>query len=136
MAEVGAAPVSTVLGVVYLGVFPTALAFLLWGYALTHTGAGLLSSSSLLVPAFTVVLAWLLLGEVPPPLAAIGGVLCLAGAAFAVAPAVLAALRPRQRADYSDPTRTDHPCSDPTCSDPASCTAARPGEDPAHAPCP
>lgn len=123
--EVGAAPVSTVLGVIYLGVFPTALAFLLWGYALTHTGAGLLSSSSLLVPAFTVVLAWLLLGEVPPPLAAAGGVLCLAGAAFAVAPAVVAALRPRQQADYADPT----------CSDPAACTEARPGEDPAHVPC-
>ncbi|MGP5290314.1 MULTISPECIES: DMT family transporter [Brachybacterium] len=93
MTEVEAAPAGAVLGVVYLGMFPTALAFLLWGYALTHTGAGLLSSSSLLVPALTLVLAGLLLGEVPPPLAAVGGVLCLAGASFAVAPAVLAALR-------------------------------------------
>ena len=93
VTEVSAAPAGAVLGVVYLGMFPTALAFLLWGYALTHTGAGLLSSSSLLVPALTLVLAGLLLGEVPPPLAAVGGVLCLAGASFAVAPAVLAALR-------------------------------------------
>ncbi|MGP5385273.1 DMT family transporter [Brachybacterium tyrofermentans] len=93
VTEVSAAPAGAVLGVVYLGMFPTALAFLLWGYALTHTGAGLLSSSSLLVPALTLVLAGLLLGEVPPPLAAAGGVLCLAGASFAVAPAVLAALR-------------------------------------------
>lgn len=126
VAEFSTAPVSTVLGVIYLGVFPTALAFLLWGYALTHTAAGLLSSSSLLVPALTVVLAWLLLGEVPPPLAAAGGVLCLAGAAFAVAPAVLAALRRRPHAEYSDPT----------CSDPTPCTEARSGEDPVHAPCP
>lgn len=93
MTEIEAAPAGAVLGVIYLGMFPTALAFLLWGYALTHTGAGLLSSSSLLVPALTLVLAGLLLGEVPPPLAAVGGVLCLAGASFAVAPAVLAALR-------------------------------------------
>lgn len=97
VAEMGAAPLGAVLGVVYLGVFPTGLAFLLWGYALTHTGAGLLSSSSLLVPALTLVLAWLLLGEVPPPLAAAGGALCLAGAAFAIAPAVLASLRSPRR---------------------------------------
>ncbi|WP_394213895.1 isochorismatase family protein [Brachybacterium vulturis] len=104
VAEVGAAPLGAILGVVYLGLFPTALAFLLWGYALTHTGAGLLSSSSLLVPALTVVMAWLLLSEVPPPLAALGGVLCLAGAGSAVAPAVLGSLRPRRPAVYPGPT--------------------------------
>lgn len=93
VAELGVAPLGAVLAVVYLGVFPTALAFLLWGYALTHTGAGVLSSTSLLVPALTLVLAWLLLAEVPPPLAASGGVLCLVGAGFAVAPAVLGSLR-------------------------------------------
>lgn len=95
--ELGTAPLGSVLGVVYMGVFPTALAFLLWGYALTSTPAGVLSSSSLVVPGVTLALAWMLLGEVPPPLAAVGGVLCLAGAAFAIAPAVLAALRGRQR---------------------------------------
>lgn len=120
--EIAAAPLPAVLGVVYLGMFPTALAFLLWGYALTHTGAGLLSSSSLLVPALTLVLAWLLLREVPPPLAAVGGVLCLAGAAFAIAPAVLRALRPARRADYPGSTASE-PCTD------------APGEDPTHAPC-
>lgn len=93
LAELGEASTGSVLGVVYMGVFPTALAFLLWGYALTRLPAGMLSSSSLIVPGLTVAMAWLLLGEVPPPLAAVGGVLCLAGAAFAVAPGVLAALR-------------------------------------------
>ena len=33
--------------------------------------------------------------EVPPPLAALGGVLCLAGAAVAILPAMLASLRSR-----------------------------------------
>ena len=93
IVELGSAPAGSVLGVVYMGVLPTALAFLLWGYALTRTPAGVLSSSSLLVPAITVVLAWLLLGEVPPPLAAIGGVLGLAGAGLAIVPNVVAALR-------------------------------------------
>lgn len=91
--ELGSAPLGSLLGVVYMGVLPTALAFLLWGYALTRTPAGVLSSSSLIVPGMTLALAWVLLGEAPPPLAAVGGVLCLAGAAFAVAPSVLAALR-------------------------------------------
>ena len=121
--EMSAAPPGTVLGVVYLGVFPTALAFLLWGFALTHTGAGLLSSSSLLVPALTLVLSWLLLGEVPPLLAALGGALCLAGAGFAIAPAVLSSLRTRHRADYPDAVTVPPG------------TEARPGEEPAHVPC-
>ncbi|GAA1491160.1 DMT family transporter [Brachybacterium sacelli] len=98
VAEIGSAPTGSIVAVVYMGVFPTAFAFLLWGYALTRTPAGVLSSSSLIVPGITVILAWLLLGEVPPPLAALGGVLCLAGAGFAVAPNVLAALR-RTRQD-------------------------------------
>lgn len=97
--ELGTAPAGSILAVVYMGVFPTAAAFLLWGYALSRTPAGVLSSSSLLVPAITVLMSWLLLGEVPPALAAVGGVLCLAGAGFAIAPAVMASLRPRPGAE-------------------------------------
>ncbi|MGP5258477.1 DMT family transporter [Brachybacterium paraconglomeratum] len=95
VAELGRAPASAITAVVYMGVLPTAVAFLLWGYALTHTPAGVLTSSSLIVPAITVVLAWTILGEVPPPLAALGGVLCLTGAAIAILPAMLASLRSR-----------------------------------------
>lgn len=95
VAELGSAPASAIGAVVYMGVLPTAAAFRLWGYALTHTPAGVLTSSSLIVPAITVVLAWTILGEVPPPLAAVGGVLCLAGAAVAILPAMLASLRSR-----------------------------------------
>ena len=95
VTELGAAPATAIAAVVYMGLLPTAAAFLLWGYALTHTPAGVLTSSSLIVPAITVVLAWTILGEVPPPLAALGGVLCLAGAAVAILPAMLASLRAR-----------------------------------------
>ena len=91
--EVAAAPVEMTLQVVYLGVVPTAIAFNLWGYALKFLPAGLLSSSSLVVPAVVVLLAWVALGEVPPPLAAAGGVLCLAGAATAIGPQIAGALR-------------------------------------------
>jgi len=96
VAELAAAPSSAIAAVVYMGLLPTAAAFLLWGYALTHTPAGVLTSSSLIVPAITVVLAWTILGEVPPPLAALGGVLCLAGAAIAILPSMFSSLRARR----------------------------------------
>ncbi|WP_240373224.1 DMT family transporter [Brevibacterium zhoupengii] len=89
IAEVAQAPVGITVQVIYLGVVPTALAFNLWGYAIRFLPAGVLSSSGLLVPAIVVVLAWLVLGEVPPPLAALGGALCLLGAAFTIVPQML-----------------------------------------------
>ncbi len=81
LAEVRDAPAGATLGVVYLGLFPTALAFATWAYALERMSAGGLSSSSYLVPGIAVLLSWLFLGEVPAPLAFLGGALCLAGVA-------------------------------------------------------
>lgn len=66
-------------GVVYLGLFPTAIAFTTWAYALARSDAGRLGSTTYLVPPIAVVLGWLLLGEVPPLLAFVGGGLCLVG---------------------------------------------------------
>lgn len=68
--------------VVYLGVFPTAVAFTTWGYALAHMNASTLGSMTYLVPPVTVLLGWLLLGEVPPALAFLGGAMCLVGVAL------------------------------------------------------
>jgi drug/metabolite transporter (DMT)-like permease len=79
--EAASAPASAGLGVVYLGLFPTAIAFGTWAYALKRTTAGKLSSSSYLVPGIAVLLSWLALGEVPSAPALIGGALCLAGVA-------------------------------------------------------
>lgn len=79
--EVGAAPLAATAGIVYMGLFPTAIAFATWSYALAHTSAGRLSSSSYLVPALAVLMSWLLLAETPTPLALLGGALCLVGVA-------------------------------------------------------
>jgi drug/metabolite transporter (DMT)-like permease len=81
-----AAPSATA-GIVYLGVFPTAVAFTTWAYALTHTTAGRLSATTYLVPALTVLLSWVLLAETPSALALVGGALCLAGVAVTRLPA-------------------------------------------------
>ena len=63
----------------YLGLFPTALAFSLWAFALRHSDAGKQAITTFLVPGLTAVMAWVLLDEVPPALAFVGGVLCIAG---------------------------------------------------------
>jgi drug/metabolite transporter (DMT)-like permease len=64
---------------VYLGVFPTALAFTTWSFALHRTTAGRLGALTYLVPPIVVVMGWAVLGEVPPALAIAGGALCIAG---------------------------------------------------------
>jgi drug/metabolite transporter (DMT)-like permease len=63
----------------YLGLFPTALAFSLWAFALRHTDAGKQAITTFLVPLITTVMAWVLLDEVPPALAFAGGALCIVG---------------------------------------------------------
>jgi drug/metabolite transporter (DMT)-like permease len=69
--------------VVYLGVFPTAIAFSTYAFALASMTAGNLSVTTYLVPPITVLLSWVLLSEVPPAMAYVGGALCLVGVALA-----------------------------------------------------
>ncbi|MEV6293973.1 DMT family transporter [Streptomyces sp. NPDC051896] len=79
--EVAHAPASATLNMVYLGVFPTALAFTTWAYALARTTASRMGVTTYAVPALVVLMSWLALGEVPGVLTLGGGVLCLAGVA-------------------------------------------------------
>ncbi len=81
VSEAADAPMSATLNMIYLGVFPTALAFTTWGYALARTTAGRMGATTYAVPAIVVLMAWLLLDEVPTPLGVLGGLLCLAGVA-------------------------------------------------------
>ena len=81
--SVSTAPLSSTLAVVYLGVFPTAIAFTTWGYVLSRSSAGRTAASTYAVPAVVVLLSWLLLQEVPPAAALFGGALALGGVAVA-----------------------------------------------------
>jgi drug/metabolite transporter (DMT)-like permease len=69
--------------VVYLGLMPTAVGFTTWAYALARSSAGRLASTTYLVPPLAIALGWLLLGEVPPLIAVLGGAVCLLGVAIA-----------------------------------------------------
>lgn len=97
-AEIGRAPLPATLNMIYLGVFPTALAFTTWAYALARTTAGKMGATTYVVPALVVLMSWVFLGEVPGPLTLAGGALCLLGVAVARrgggAPARPAAPRP------------------------------------------
>ncbi|MBS1699296.1 MAG: DMT family transporter [Actinobacteria bacterium] len=73
------APLDATLWVMYLGVFPTAIAFTTWAYVLQRSTAGQTSATTYVVPAIAILLSWLILGEVPTPLMFIGGALCLLG---------------------------------------------------------
>ncbi|MBM6406092.1 DMT family transporter [Phycicoccus sp. CSK15P-2] len=79
LSDLGAARWTSTLSVVYLGVFPTAIAFTTWAYALMRTPAGRTAASTYVVPTLTVALSWALLGEVPGPVVLLGGAVCLAG---------------------------------------------------------
>ncbi|WP_443063366.1 DMT family transporter [Streptomyces sp. NBC_00445] len=81
VSDAADAPLSATLNMVYLGVFPTALAFTTWAYALSRTTASKMGATTYAVPALVVLMSWLALGEVPKLLTLAGGALCLAGVA-------------------------------------------------------
>jgi drug/metabolite transporter (DMT)-like permease len=77
------ASTSDVWWVIYLGVFPTAIAFTTYAFALRHMTASSLGITTYLVPPLTIFLGWLFLGEAPPTMAYAGGGLALVGVAVA-----------------------------------------------------
>jgi drug/metabolite transporter (DMT)-like permease len=95
MGDLGSAGGEAIAWTVYLGLFPTALAFTTWAYALSRTTAGRLGATTYLVPPLAVVLGWIMLGEQQPVGALAGGALCLAGVVVARGTGVR--LRARQR---------------------------------------
>jgi drug/metabolite transporter (DMT)-like permease len=63
-------------------VFPTAIGFFAWAFALSRTPAGRLAPLTYLVPPMALLLGWPILSETPPLLAIPGGILCIAGVAI------------------------------------------------------
>jgi drug/metabolite transporter (DMT)-like permease len=77
--QVGDASAGDIAWLVYLGVFPTAIGFSTWAYALKRLTAGQVASTTYLVPAVATLISWAALDEVPAALAFVGGALCLIG---------------------------------------------------------
>ena len=81
--DAGDASATDIWWVVYLGIFPTAIAFTTFAYALRTMTASSLGVTTYLVPPITIVMGWLFLDEVPPGMAYVGGALALVGVAVA-----------------------------------------------------
>jgi drug/metabolite transporter (DMT)-like permease len=79
VSEIGTASPASIGWLVYLGLFPTAIAFTTWAFALSRTAAGRLGSMTYLVAPIVIVMAFAILGEVPSWLAVAGGALCIGG---------------------------------------------------------
>ena len=82
VSQLATAPLAASLSVAYLGVFPTAVGFTTWAYALARTRASSMGATVYAIPALTVLMSWGILGEVPSVTALAGGALCLAGVAI------------------------------------------------------
>jgi drug/metabolite transporter (DMT)-like permease len=78
-AHVQTAPADAIVGAIWLGAIPTALGFGLWGYALKRMPAGRLGVSTYVVPPLVIVESAILLGELPHPIAIVGGLIALTG---------------------------------------------------------
>ena len=73
-----AAPSATI-AIIYLGIFPAAIAYVLWNYALARMPASILSSFLYLAPVLAMAIAWVWLGELPTVLTIVGGAVAIVG---------------------------------------------------------
>ena len=79
LTNVRTASWSETAAVVYLGIFPAAIGYVSWAYALARIPASHAASFLYLVPAVTLGIAWFWLGEWPTWLALFGGVVAISG---------------------------------------------------------
>lgn len=67
------------LAALYLGIFPSAIAYTLLAFALSRTAVTVTSVYLYAVPVLALIFSWLLLGEVPTVLTLIGGAIAIGG---------------------------------------------------------
>lgn len=80
-AAVLRAPLTENLAVLVLGIFPSALAYLAWGYVLKHVEVSRASVAMYLIPPVAMLMAATLLGEQVTPWVVLGALIVLASLA-------------------------------------------------------
>jgi drug/metabolite transporter (DMT)-like permease len=79
VSQVQTAPVGTTVAMVYLGVFPTAIAYVTNAYTFSRMAASRAVSFLYLIPPTAYLIASLWLAEVPTLVSVVGGLVTLAG---------------------------------------------------------
>jgi drug/metabolite transporter (DMT)-like permease len=78
-SDLAAAPAKDIAVVVFLGVFPGALAFASWSYVLSRIPVSRALSFTYCIPPLTVLIGWAWLSEIPAVLSLAGGFVALCG---------------------------------------------------------
>lgn len=78
--EIPTAPLSATLAVIFNGIFPAAIAYILWSYVLSNLPITKAASFLYVVPIITTLMGAVWLKEIPSSLAITGGLIALLGA--------------------------------------------------------
>jgi len=78
-SQIAEAPLGATISAIYLGLFPTVVAYFSIAYITAQSGASEAASSLYLTPAASFIIAWIWLGEVPAIMTVAGGVITLLG---------------------------------------------------------
>ncbi|MFD0392464.1 DMT family transporter [Streptomyces nogalater] len=71
-------PLDALLAVVFLGLLPSALGFVIWGYAVARLPLAASTAALYLVPPVALLVSFVWLGEIPHPVELLGGAVVVA----------------------------------------------------------
>jgi len=79
VSQIGRAPAACTLAAAYLGIFPAAIGYVVWSFALSRTELSRVTSSLNLSPVLSLGIAFIVLREIPTAVSLAGGITTLAG---------------------------------------------------------